>query len=246
MYLPEAFAVEDRAEILEVLRVAGLGHFVTTSADDQSGLTATALPFVVDDHLTTLRAHFSRANRHWRSVDGAAALVIVPIVDAYVSPRWYPGKQEHGKVVPTWNYELVHLHGRLQVRDEPVETLAIVNALTDQHEARLSGQMSTRTEARHRADLDSTDSAETDLDSTDSDRAPSAVADAPDDFIANQLKAIVGVELHIDRIEAKRKLSQNRAAEDRLGAMTGLSSSTAPRDQATASRMRDIADDRNS
>ncbi len=208
--------MEDRAEILEVLRATGFGHFVTTSADEESGLTATALPFVVDDELTTLRAHFSRANRHWRSVEGATALVIVPIVDAYVSPRWYPGKQEHGKVVPTWNYELVHLHGRLQVRDEPPETLAIVNALTDQREARLSEQSST----------------------------PWAVADAPDDFIANQLKAIVGVELHIDRIEAKRKLSQNRADEDRLGAMTGLSSSTAQNDRATAARMRDIAADR--
>ena len=49
----------------------------------------------------------------------ARALLIVPVSDAYVSPSWYPSKAEHGKVVPTWNYEVVHVHGELVVHDDP-------------------------------------------------------------------------------------------------------------------------------
>ena len=53
----------------------------------------------------------------------------------YVSPSWYPGKTEHGRVVPTWNYAVVHVTGRLVVLDDADAVLDIVQRLTDTHEA---------------------------------------------------------------------------------------------------------------
>ena len=216
MYNPQPFAVTDRSVILDVLRTVAFGHLVTASGDASpdsglSGLSATALPFVVDDDLTSARAHFSRANGHWRLIDGRRGLLIVPAADAYVSPRWYPSKAEHGKVVPTWNYELIHLHGAVEIHDDRHWKCSLVEALTDQHERRMG--------------------------EVDRSGEPWRVDDAPEDFVAKQLQAIVGVELRIERIEAKQKLSQNRPETDRLGAMAGLAGSPEPRAAAVAKRM---------
>lgn len=123
MYNPPAFAEHDRGQIVAFLHRAALGHLITasTTGDDGAGdevgdglnngpsIQATALPFVVDQDLTRVRAHFAKANRHWRSINGSTGLLIVPGDDTYVSPRWYPSKAEHGRVVPTWNYELVEV-----------------------------------------------------------------------------------------------------------------------------------------
>ena len=82
-----------------------------------------------------LRGHVARANTQWRYIDGVAALVLFPITDGYVSPSSYPSKAEHGKVVPTWNYEVVHVHGTVQIHDDPEWLRELVTDLTDQHEA---------------------------------------------------------------------------------------------------------------
>ncbi|OMQ14134.1 transcriptional regulator, partial [Modestobacter sp. VKM Ac-2676] len=117
-------------------------------------------------------------------------LVIVRGPDAYVSPSWYATKAEHGRVVPTWDYVVVHVHGALVVHEDPAWLAAHVAALTDVHEG---------------------------------DRAePWAVDDAPARFVAGQLRAIVGVEVRIARIEANWKLSQNRSAADVDGVVAGL------------------------
>ncbi len=52
----------------------------------------------------------------------------------YVTPGWYPSKQEHGRVVPTWNYAVVHAHGSLRAIDDPVWVEALVRELTATHE----------------------------------------------------------------------------------------------------------------
>ena len=212
MYKPPAFAVDSPAEILALLRRVSFGHLVTQSFDGSagSGLTATPLPFVVDDSLMRARAHFARANQVWREIGGTSALLIVPSVDAYISPRWYPSKTEHGKVVPTWNYEVVHLHGTIDIHDEVEWKRQVVGDLTDHNEAAVSDQ-----------------------DGADSWR----VSDAPSDFIDAQLEAIVGVQLNITAVEAKRKLSQNRPDSDRSGAIRGLAASDQHRDLGTASLM---------
>lgn len=200
MYTPAAFAVHDRLAIAQMLRSAGFGHLVTHSSSTTNGpsLEATALPFLIDDDLTVVRAHVARANDHWRSADGASALLIVPGNDAYISPNWYPSKAEHHRVVPTWNYEVVHLHGTVCVHDDDTWKLQLVSDLTDHNESQVEG---------------------------DDGAAPWRVTDAPAEFIDRQLRAIVGVELIVTEIEAKQKLSQNKAEGDRRGAADMLGSS---------------------
>lgn len=131
MYVPRHFAVEEHAEVLAMVRTAGFGHLVVHGDD---GFSSTPIPFVVDDELRTVRAHVARPNPLWRAAP-CDALLVVPGRDAYVSPGWYPSKAEHGKVVPTWNYEVVHLHGRLVARDDAEWLLRQLRDITDLNEA---------------------------------------------------------------------------------------------------------------
>lgn len=211
MYTTPAFAVDSSTEILGALRRISFGHLVTGSAAGQPPLQSTPLPFVVDDELTELRAHFARANQHWKDADGLEALMIVAGPDAYISPRWYPSKSEHGRVVPTWNYEVIHLHGTIEIHDDASWKSDLVAALTDHNEPRV-----------------------------DDSECPEqwAVSDAPSDFVDAQLRAIVGVRMRITSIEAKRKLSQNKAAADRAGAIAGLDRSPKLDARDTAALMR--------
>ena len=82
----------------------------------------------------TLRGHVARANPLWQHA-GAPALAVFTGADAYVSPGWYPGKREHGKVVPTWNYTMVQARGPLRAVEDASWLRALVGRLTDHHEA---------------------------------------------------------------------------------------------------------------
>lgn len=190
MYTPPNFAETGDAVVLELVRSTGFGHLVCQTTD---GMASSPVPFVVDDELRSVRAHVARANPIWRASEGPA-LLIVAIADAYISPGWYPSKAEHGKVVPTWNYEVVHLHGALTIHDDSAWVGQQINDLTDHNEAPLP--------------------------------QPWAVGDAPDEFIAKQQRAIVGIEMVVARVEAKRKLSQNRSATDYDGVIKGLTAQT--------------------
>ena len=209
MYNPPAFR-EDRPEILgEIIRAARLALLVSAAADGGAP-DATHLPmtFVADEGPHgTLYGHLAKANPHWRGLAASgAARAIFTGPEGYVSPSWYPSKQDHGRVVPTWNYVAVHALGPVEIVEDAARLHAIVSRLTDRHE----GQ---------RAD-------------------PWAVTDAPDDFVAAQLKGIVGVVLRVDTLIGKRKLSQNRAEPDRAGVLAGLSASEDPADRALAEAMR--------
>ena len=131
MYVPSAFAPTDDA-VHELLLRHRAADLVTVGPD---GLTATMLPFLYDAERRTLRGHLARNNDHWRTVDGATALVIVRGPDAYVSPSWYATKAEHGRVVPTWNYSEVQLRGTVTVHDDPDWVLDVVTRLTERHES---------------------------------------------------------------------------------------------------------------
>jgi transcriptional regulator len=67
---------------------------------------------------------------------------------------------------------------------------------------------------------------------------PWAVGDAPADFIAAQLRGIVGLRIPVTRFEGKRKMSQNRPAGDRLGVAAGLAASEHSRDREVAALIR--------
>jgi transcriptional regulator len=196
MYIPAHFAV-DEAAVEDLLARHGAADLITLTED---GLLATMLPFAYDPSAGphgTLYGHVARNNEQWRKPALGESLAIVRGPDAYVSPSWYTAKAEHGRVVPTWNYVTAHVYGTLVVHDDPAWVEGVVRRLTAQHEA---------------ARLASPGQA-----------GPWSVDDAPRKFIEGQLRAIVGLELQITRIEAKAKLSQNRPAGDLAGIEAGLS-----------------------
>ncbi len=199
MYVPAHFAMSP-AETAAMLADIGAVDLISPSPD---GLVATFLPMLYDAATGSLQGHVARNNPHWQ-VPGEKSLVIARGPDAYVSPRFYPSKAEHGRVVPTWNYVTAHIHGSLVVHEDVEWLRSLVTRLTARYEAAAA--------------------------------EPWAVTDAPAAFVAGQLRAIVGVELVIDRIEAKSKLSQNRSAADQAGVVAGLSTGS-PGDRAVADLM---------
>ena len=119
MYLPKYFE-ETRIQVLhELIRAHPLGALVTLTP---SGLDANHIPFEVDPDpapFGTLRGHIARANPLWREFSrDVEALAIFQGPGTYISPSWYPTKRETAKVVPTWNYAVVHAHGALRVIDD--------------------------------------------------------------------------------------------------------------------------------
>jgi transcriptional regulator len=197
MYTPVAFVEEDPKVIAAFLIEHPMAQLVTLT---DTGLVATPMPMLYEptsEGPGSLVGHVARANRQWTTTDPTVeALAIFTGANAYVSPNWYPAKAEHGKVVPTWNYETVHVRGVFVAHDDTEWKRALVTRLTQRHESRFD--------------------------------APWAVEDAPADYIESMLKAIVGVELQITSIQAKRKLSQNRSAEDIAGTIAGLTAVGGP------------------
>lgn len=135
MYTPAAFRLDDLPALHEAIRAARLANLVTATAD---GPMATPLPLFLDPEegpYGTLYGHLARANPHWKAAPVGDTLAIFMGPDAYVTPSWYPGKQEHGKVVPTWNYETVQAFGPVEFFDDSDRLLAVVTRLTRLHEA---------------------------------------------------------------------------------------------------------------
>jgi transcriptional regulator len=136
MYLPEHFAERDAPQLHRVVRDFPLGTLVTHSG---KGLDANHIPFELDAQRGAcgiLQGHVARANPLWNEVpDGSDVLVIFRGHDGYISPSWYPSKQETHRHVPTWNYEVVHAHGKLRIIDDEKFVRGVVARLTRRHEA---------------------------------------------------------------------------------------------------------------
>jgi len=133
MYNPAAFR-EVREDVLHAfIRAHPLATLVTNGADRPD---ATHLPVFFDASTGLLRCHMARANPQWKRFEsGGRALVIFSGADHYITPNWYPGKLEHGKVVPTWNYVAVHVSGTASLFDDQVSLLRHLHELTDSQEA---------------------------------------------------------------------------------------------------------------
>lgn len=136
MYIPQHFAQNDPDHLARIIRDHPLGMLVT----QQSGeLDADHLPFEFDPTAGAhglLTAHVARANPLWqRCPSGSKVMVVFRAAQAYVSPNWYPSKHEAHKQVPTWNYEVVHAHGILTIRDDERFVRGVVARLTRHHEA---------------------------------------------------------------------------------------------------------------
>jgi transcriptional regulator len=191
MYDVEAFR-EDRVEVMHALiKAHPLAMLVTTGAQ---GLEANHIPLLIDPEpapFGTLRGHVARANPVWRTFDaGRDVLAVFQGPQGYITPSWYPTKAQTGKVVPTWNYAVVHAHGPLKVCEDAGWLRALVTRLTESQE-------SPREKPWH-------------------------VTDAPADYIGAMLKAIVGIEIPLRRLQGKWKMSQNRLPQDRDGVIQGL------------------------
>jgi transcriptional regulator len=136
MYLPEQFHESRDEELHRILRDNPLGALVTHSA---KGLDADHIPFEFDPAagpMGTLRAHVARANPLCTEFRGGAeVLVIFRGAQGYISPNWYPTKHETHRHVPTWNYEVVHVHGHLRIVDDEKFLLGALGRLTRHHEA---------------------------------------------------------------------------------------------------------------
>jgi transcriptional regulator len=210
MYLPKHFEQHDRTQLLALMRARPLATLITTAADGTPCADLIPLEFHAGDGEPgtlrgqdqgggtlrgqdqgggTLRGHVARANPLWQRA-GTAVLAVFSGPEAYISPGWYASKKEHGKVVPTWNYTMVQARGVLRAVDHAPWLHALVQRLTDHHEA-------TQTE-------------------------PWQVSDAPDDYVQQMLRAIVGIEIALTSLVGKWKVSQNRSTADRESTAAGL------------------------
>lgn len=208
MYIRQDHRLDDHAAMCALIEEHALGAWVVGG---QQALLANHVPFLLDRARGphgTLIGHVARANPVWRALDpGIASLVMFQGPQLYITPNWYPGKAEHGKVVPTWDYAVVHAHGVARAVEDPAWLMDMLERLTAAHEA--------------------------------AQPAPWRVQDAPAAYIDKLLRAIVGIEIPIERLEGKLKASQDEAVRDRIGTIAGLRGLARPQADAMAGLVMD-------
>ncbi|MEX2298501.1 MAG: FMN-binding negative transcriptional regulator [Dongiaceae bacterium] len=136
MYNPPHFRIEERDQQHAFMAAHPLTQLVT---ETEAGIVANPVPLLhrpSPEPLGTLRGHLARANPQWRdSRLDRPALAIFQGPHAYVSPSWYAEKAATGRVVPTWNYSVLHVYGRLAIHDDPAWLRAFLTDLTARHES---------------------------------------------------------------------------------------------------------------
>lgn len=191
MYTPKYHAFTDAPALHTHITNHPLGTWVCLA---DGNLVANHIPLLLDGTHGPhgrLIGHVSRANPVWRQLSGGAPSVVTFMgPQAYITPGWYPGKSEHGKVVPTWNYVTVHVHGTARAVEDADWMMNMLTRLTDTQES--------------------------------ANPAPWKVSDAPSDYVKSKLRAIVGIEITIDRLEGRLKVSQDEDPADRHGTVQGL------------------------
>ena len=138
-YLPKHFEETNPATLQALVRAHPLATWVVPQTDGE--LLVNHIPFLLDADRGpngTLVGHVARANPVWRVLTTTATVAVFQGPEAYVSPSWYPSKPVHGKVVPTWNYAVVHAHGSARIFDDKAQLLALVTRLTVLHETPLA------------------------------------------------------------------------------------------------------------
>jgi transcriptional regulator len=206
MYVPDHFSESELAWLHGLMRRHPFASLV--SARPGEAPFATHLPLLLDagrGELGTLVGHVARANPHWRAFDGRTqTLAIFSGPHAYVSARWYPSTRR----VPTWNYLAVHASGRPRILDDPSRVISSLRSLMSENDASLSEAAAAfGAGARELADI-------------------------PFPHLEKLLRRLVAFELPIERLEGKRKLSQNTSVKERRALIAGLRA--AGREQANA------------
>ena len=203
--------MEDWDEIQHFVASSRAADLVTVNSD---GLPiATLMPIVWDvsesaeGNYGKLIMHMARANEQWKHITpGTQGLAIVHGAQAYISPTNYSNKQTDHKVVPTWNYQSVHLSGVVEVSEDTELLRQIVTNLTNLHEKNRE--------------------------------VPWKVEESDPHYIDLQLKGIISVILHITKVEAKSKLSQNKSQEDRERVVADLLQSGIAGEEIIAAEMK--------
>lgn len=176
LYVPPHFGIDDPDTLHRFIERHAFATLVSSGA---SGLHVSHIPFVVDRDARGVRllGHVARANAHWQALEGADHVTaIFQGPHAYISPSWYA----HHPSVPTWNYAVVHAHGKARLMDE-AQLHELLMRLSATYEA--------------------------------GNPKPWKMSELPADYVDTMLKAIVGFEIEVERLEGKFKLSQNRPAE---------------------------------
>jgi transcriptional regulator len=212
MYIPKHFSEVDLAVVRGLIEQHPLATIITrVSSSNGISLNANHIPLHVVSSSEVaspampgfaLRGHVARANPMLQDLrDSGEVLVVFVGVQAYISPSLYASKRVDGKVVPTWNYEAVHVHGTVKLIELGHGLEGLMTDLTHGQE-------------RHQAH-------------------PWAITDAPEDYTKKLMGAVVGIEITLEAIEAKRKLSQNQPAENKVSVVSGLTA----KDSAASSAM---------
>jgi len=193
VYIPKFFKEKDFSKAIGLVKKNPLGTLIIGV---DSGFEVNHIPFVVDcidSETPRLRAHIPRANSLSTLLANEQKCVVTfDDANGYISPSWYATKKQHGKVVPTWNYSVVHVHGTIIVKDDGVWVMEQLKALTELNEIK-------RTQTW-------------------------AISDAPAEFINQQLKALVGLEVIATKVEAKTKASQNQPTANQASILFALES----------------------
>jgi transcriptional regulator len=193
MYQPSHFIETDLGVLHALIRAHPLGLLISSGPD---GPVANPLPFLLDADVGPngrLRAHLSRANPQWRLLADNSE---TPVLTVFQGVDSY--------ITPSW-YETKRETGKVV----PTWNYAIVQARgrgrVIEDAGWLAGQIAELT-ATHEAGRSE----------------PWQVSDAPESFIASQIKGIIGLEIEIAEISGKWKVSQNRPVADRAGVADGL------------------------
>ncbi len=197
MYLPTHFKHDQLDDLVELIQQYPLATVVMTAADGTLEVNHLPLEYEMQQGgFGVLRGHIAKANPMFEILNQSAHVyVIFQAEDAYISPNWYEGKQEHHRVVPTWNYRVVHVKGEILKLDDDKYLRGALARLTRMHEANQPMQWK--------------------------------MGDAPNEFIAEQLGKIVAIEIDIQSMIGKFKVSQNRSAVDVMNVAKALKRSNA-------------------
>ncbi|HEY7378348.1 MAG TPA: FMN-binding negative transcriptional regulator [Steroidobacteraceae bacterium] len=131
MYVPEHFRAADLSHLDWLAQHDAFGTLVSTV---EGVPFASHVPVLYrrEEQRVTLTGHWARPNPQWRGIEEQRALFILHGPHTYISPRWYVEPRQH---VPTWNYAVAHLYGRIRLVEERAQLLQIVTALADKYES---------------------------------------------------------------------------------------------------------------
>lgn len=187
MYVPKHFEENRSKEIRKIIKNFPLATLVSNA---KNKLMANHLPLILNnssDNKMELIGHIAKANHIYSELTNKdEVMVIFRSEDSYISPNWYPTINKNEEHVPTWNYQAVHLYGKIHfIKDEKL-ILNSVKILTELFEK------------------------------NNYNKSDWKLNKVSSNFMSSMLKEIIGIKIIISKQIAKSKLSQNRVDEDSI------------------------------